>query len=317
MRKVSPEKNKGLILITGGTGFIGKHLLNQLAASGRRSICVLTRQHRQQECYEGFSCVKGDLTKPETLKSLSKLNIHTAIHLAALIPNQENRNNAQEHMRQNLEGTINLFLALPPTVKHFIFMSTADVYGTPAKLPVSESHPTKPISYYAVSKLASEHFLRAACPKRNITLTILRLSHVYGPGEPVIKAIPTFISSFLGGKAPTLYSSPKEARDYVYVGDVATAIRLAAESEKGGIYNIASGKPHRIGKVMAEIRAQIKSPINPAITGQGKRQKPLVLYFSISAAKRKLGYEPKTPFAKGISHEIEWFKNANKAHNLR
>ncbi|MBI2144030.1 NAD(P)-dependent oxidoreductase [Candidatus Woesearchaeota archaeon] len=311
------QQNENIILLTGGSGFIGKHVLAELMNTGHRNVYALTRNCHKANKSEGFQRAEGDITKPETLKGLAGLNITTAIHLAALMPNAENKNNITEHMLHNLEGTINLFNALPNTIRQFIFISTVDVYGKPARLPVKEDHPPNPESYYAISKLASEQYLKIACRERGTILTILRLSHVYGPGEPAIKAIPTFITSFLKGNAPVLYSSPNEARDYVYVDDTASAIRLAAETGKGGTYNIATGKPQKIWAVLEQIRKILKSQIEPRIEKSGsrsKKQKPLTLCFDITAAGKGLGYRPKTPFKEGLTRETEWFKN--EKHSL-
>lgn len=298
------QTDKGYTLITGGSGFVGRHLSKVLRTP---HLLVLSRKARTD-----IPCITGDLTAQHTLKQLAKrlanYRITTVIHLAALIPTPANSADAFAHMRSNLEATMHLIHALPKTVKHFIFTSTGDVYGTPRKLPITEDHPTHPITHYAVSKLAAEHFLRVACKERAISLTILRSSQVYGPGEPVVKAIPIFISQFLKGEPPVLYGNPNDVRDYVYVSDLANAIALAAESEKSGTYNISGGKPYRIGNVLAKIKKLTRSPLTPQKAPT--RREPFISYYSIRAATRDLGYTPEVSLTEGLRKEIAWFKEA-------
>jgi len=291
---MSKHKISEPILITGGSGFIGQHLVSAL-----QQYDFLSLGRTQAN-------IIADLTKPEDLQQLRKTQIKTVIHLASLIPKSQKYD--KEYHESNYVGTKNLFHALPSGCSRFVYISTGDVYGEPVKVPISEEHQTKPLTDYASSKLESEDFLKTACRQAGISLAILRLSHIYGPGEPVVKAIPTFITTLLNNKQPVL-DSPLSARDYLYVTDVVDAILLAAASEKEGVYNIASGKPITIKEVLEKITSHLKSTIQPKISSS---KPPKIIYYSINAAQEQLRFKPKVELTEGLKNEIEWFKQAHK-----
>ena len=203
----------------------------------------------------------------------------------------------------NVTTTQNLLAALPRPPSHIVFASTLDVYGVPEWLPLTEDHPTNPVTAYGEAKLLAERTLEDYCRKHDKKLTILRLSHVYGPSEPQIKAIPIFIANVSSERTPTIFGDGSELRDYVYVADVARAFLSAIEMKVDGIFNIAGGKSTSLKEVLEIIIRISGKNIRPVYR---ERLKDHVDFcFDITKARTKLGFTASTPLAHGLKRHSE------------
>jgi len=212
------------ILVTGAAGFIGRHVLAELRARGHHCL--------------GLTRTLCDLTDAKAVAAfLRGKPIATVVHAAARMPGL-GPHGLEDMLRQNVLGTSNLLEALPGKT-YFVHISTIDVYGFPALLPIAERSSTEPVTPYAITKLAAEKLVQALCsPPRSCC--ILRLSHVYGPGDDVVKLIPKTVECVSRNQAPEIYGDGSDLRDFVHVRDVARAVARTVECRATGILNVAS-----------------------------------------------------------------------------
>ena len=300
------------ILITGGAGFIGSHIIDQLI-NKNHNITVLDNlstgninniiHHIEKD---KITFIKGDIRNTKHLQKATK-NIETIIHLAALISVEESKQKPTLYHQVNLTATLKLLkTAIQNKIKHIIFASSAAVYGNPIKLPIKENHPLNPLSPYATTKIAAEYYIKTYQNLYNIKATILRIFNAYGPRQkynPYAGVITIFINNALNNKPLTIYGDGNQTRDFIYVKDVAKAFQIALESKTQGTYNIATGKPTTINK-LAQI---IKQLINPNIKIIYEKPRPGDIYHSyadISKAEKELGFKAKTTLKKGLKETI-------------
>jgi UDP-glucose 4-epimerase len=180
------------------------------------------------------------------------------------------------------------------------------VYGVSTPRGFSEADLPAPASYYGVSKLATEKLIEVFAGQTGVPTTILRLSHVYGPGDTSMKAIPTFIRAALRGNAPILRGDGSDTRDYVYVDDVIQAIMLSLEKRTNGTFNIGSGESTSVLQVAMTISRLLDSQSAP---GKGTRiGPPTYISLSIERARTILGFRPETSLDQGLGLTMDWFK---------
>ena len=233
-----------MILVTGTSGFIGKHLLIRLiAVYGADNIIALTSAP-EKKCK--YLLHKNYSFDNDFFKNSSVDIIDTVIHAGAFIPKTSDEANAYDLCFSNIESTKKLLEALPKSVKKFIFVSTVDVYDTSTK--ISEKTKIEPATLYGHSKYYCERMIIAWAKLRNVHPVILRLGHVYGPGEEQYqKLIPATISKLLKGKPPQIWGEGNEKRSFIYIDDVVEAI-LNADSNiiDCGVVNIVGSAAYSI-----------------------------------------------------------------------
>lgn len=300
------------ILVTGGTGFIGSKVVKKLKENKNIYIIILSRSKSGKE-HSNIEYVKCDLSNEIDFKKIYTriMDADYILHMAAMVPRSSlQQENIEENIKQNLLTTINLLKYLPKNLEGFIYSSTIDVYGRPLYVPINESHPTNPLTYYGASKLASEKYLNIFLSHRGVPLTILRYSQVYGPGEPKIKAIPVFIDKILKNESPILFGNGSDIRDYVYVDDIANATISALKKNIGGVFNIGSGVGYHIREVLDTIIKISGKNIKPIYKKRIKEAYASIM--NITKAKEELGYVPSTTLEQGLRKEYEWMKKHYK-----
>lgn len=297
------SSNSIRVLVTGGTGFIGQRLVQTLSLDGFETWVLCRALDRVPERWKGLEryphLIFCDLRDRETAEKIKSVldGITHVIHGAAIIPGST-PSSRQEDFVSNLVMTSNLITCLPPSVCSVTFMSTLDVYGDPLYVPVNEGHPLLPKTLYAASKVACEQYLKLILAEKNVQCMILRLSQVYGPGEPVIKAIPKFIHSVVSGQPPTLNGTGMSIRDYVYVDDVVDSILLSLRSLRGGVFNVATGKGVTIRDVAQMVCELSGSQFTPFLKPSDQHETRIVL--DITQAREQLGYIPRVPLKEGL-----------------
>ena len=297
---------KKRVLVTGGTGFIGRALLSKLSCRDDLECVVLSRS--QNDGAGNLSFYNVDISDLEAVLEFKKnaAGFDSIIHLASLNPGATQKSHrADENLSQNLLSTVNLLNLVSDELESFIYASTLDVYGVPVFTPMTEEHPTEPETYYGVAKLASEKFLRIALKEKGIPLTTLRLSQVYGPGEPPIKAIPRFIGDVMEGKSPVIYGDGEDIRDYIYLDDAVDAVIKALETRTDGLFNIAGGVGTSIKDVLQIILDIGKSDLVPTYKARQKTRVDIV--FDITKVKEGLGWSPAITLKKGLRREYDSF----------
>ena len=299
------------ILVTGGAGFIGRHLVQTLVDDGQ-VIIFDNLSNSSEELLRSisgeFSFVKGDITNFEQISSVVS-GVDLVIHLAAMISVNDSIIHPEKTKRINVGGTENLLKAcVENNVKNFIATSSAAVYGdlqTP-EISLDEKSKTNSISPYGKSKLEMENLIKQFSIDNNLNSIILRLFNSYGEGQTSEYAgvISKFTENIRNHEPLVIFGDGLQTRDFVSVVDIVNSIKLAVEKisgKRGAIYNIASGKSitiHDLAKLMLSISGtnlEIKN-VEPK-KGDIRYSKA-----SIELAKSQLGYEPKIILKKGIKN---------------
>lgn len=301
------------VLVSGGAGFIGSHLVDRLHGQGHQVLVIDDLSTgRRENVPDTVEFHQLDVRDPKTAGVILAYRPDTVFHLAA----QKNVRYSLEHPDDdaaiNVVGSVALLEAARRAgVKQFIFTSTGGaIYDESAPRPTAEAGLARPLSPYGISKLSFEHYLDAYHAVYGLETLSLRLSNVYGPrqdpkGEAGVVAI--FLSSIFHNARPPIFGDGSHTRDYVYVADVADACVQAAEQPKSGAFNIGTGRETSVRELWNLIAQATKTALEPAY---GK-ENPGELHASsldARAAKAAFGWEPKTDLETGIQQTTEWFR---------
>jgi len=300
--KIFLEKIKGkTVFVTGGSGFIGKHLVRLL--NEYCDVIVLSRKTK----IKGQKTAMADITDNKALlNSVKKFDFDLVFHVAGNTVTPH-RTNDLDHFSINAIGTKNILeLCQKKEVNQIIYSSSMEVYGNPLYFPVDETHPKIPVSYYGLSKLMGEHYCHEYFKQYGICSTILRYSYVYGPGLPDYRAIPLFIMKAFANEPLHLHNKGTTSTDYVFVKDVSMANILAASNEKAKnqVLNIGSGNETSIEELANSIIKIIGSGTILKISGGMGIPKKFVL--DITKAKKILKFYPMTSLPEGLKKQIDY-----------
>lgn len=294
------------ILITGGLGFIGSHLLEKLNDLNYLTTVIdnfaVNPQYKPSKKVKVF---RQDISDPKVIDLVVKLKPQVIIHLAA-----DNRvtSTQAEALKSNVIGTFNLLEAGKRAgIKQFIFSSSAAVYGDPASLPINETHPTRPISAYGLSKLTGELYCHQY--QSDFKTSVFRFSNVYGPrqssgSEGGIVAI--LIDRLLKGKKPIIYGNGQQTRDFIFVGDIVEAMILALSRPQSFTLNLGSNQSTKIITLLKTISRLMK--VKPEFIKKPFR--PMEIkhsLFDYSKAQKTLSWQPKTKLTAGLYETINYF----------
>lgn len=307
------------ILVTGGAGFIGSHVVDTLQAAGH-TVCVVDDLSRgSRENLPGNTTLhKLSVTDPALDEVVRTEAPAVIIHHAAQVSVSASIRDPQADLTVNIAGTVNL---LESAVRHgigkFIFASTGGaIYGEQEYFPADEKHPTCPLSPYGIGKLAAEHYVRCYHATHGLAYTILRYANVYGPrqdpfGEGGVVAI--FSHHLLQGQQPTINGTGEQVRDFVYVKDVARANLLALQPGRCETVNIATSRETSINELFSLLRqataATLNAPHGPALPGEVFRS-----VLSAERARTVLGWAPQVSLQDGLSETVSHFARAARAH---
>lgn len=245
------------VLVTGGAGFIGSHLVEKLLQMGHDVLVVDnlssgSRGHLSRA--PGARLLVADvLTLPSLERELA--GVELIYHLAALISSQDSLRQPQQYFETNLTGTLRVIeTAARIGARRIVFASSSTVYGSAGDAIKRESAVPAPITVYALSKLASEHLLALYAPIHGYSHTSLRLFNVYGPRQspdhPYANVTCKFAHAVTASKTIDLYGDGEQSRDFVYVDDVVRAFVTVAESSKRPVYNVGSGVSRSINELL-------------------------------------------------------------------
>ena len=300
------------ILITGGAGFIGSHLVEALSKQEHRVVVIDNLSSGDLKNLPIFTkFYKTDITNYQELKEIfEKEKPEIIFHFAAQINLRKSVENPIHDAKVNIIGSLNLLeLAKKHNIKKFIFSSTGAIYGTNL-IPNQENQPPLPQSPYTLSKLTIERYLKLYKKNHNLDYVSLRYSNVYGPrqnpkGEAGVVAI--FLDKMLKNQQPEIFGSGEQTRDYVYVKDVVNANLIAMEKGQG-TYNIATSKQTNV----IEIFNQLNNLFNRKFKKVHTQEKPGEQEHSclnFEKAKNQLNWIPRTNLEEGIIKTYNWFIN--------
>ncbi len=303
------------ILVTGGAGFIGSHVVDRLISAGHAVACVddlSTGQTINVNPQADF--FKADVRDPQAMsKIFENWRPEMVSHHAAQVNLRKAVDEPVHDASVNVIGTVNLLkLSVERKIRKFIFVSSGGaVYGDPERLPVDESHPTRPLSPYGASKLCGEQYVLLFNRTEKLDYAILRYANVYGPrqnpkGEAGVMAI--FSMQMLAGETPTIFGDGTKTRDYVYVEDIAEANQLVITVPNSqGCFNLGTGIETSDYRVFTSVRDAVGVKMEPNYTDV----RPGEVYktcLDCSLAQTKLGWQPKTDFAEGVRRTVAFYR---------
>lgn len=302
------------VLVTGGAGFVGRHLVRYLLDDGHKvtifdNLSNSSRDNIMSLTKKGAKFVQSDILNYEILLKHVRRN-DFVIHLAAKIDVEESLSFPHITNSVNVDGTINVLRAcVESKVKNFIATSSAAVYGNSSKIPLTEGGRTMPISPYGASKLSMEHYVQVFSHSYDLNCIILRFFNIYGPGQSSAYAgvISKFMSHIKNDKPMIVFGDGKNTRDFVSIEDVAWAISLAMKkisNKKGNIYNIATGTSISIND-LSKLMISISGKKLKIIHTKSKKGDIIHSKASIALAKRDLGYVPNIRLRDGMDKLIK------------
>ncbi len=297
------------VLVIGGCGFIGSHLVEELLARGKEVQVIGLKCHLENLAHLAprFEFLRVDIADRDAVFHALDPSLEAVFHLAALVNVDQSLQNPGPFFAVNCQGTFNILEAVRRKgIPRLVYMSTCEIYGLIPSGKAPETHATDPRSPYAASKLAAEGFvLGYAHSFASPRTTIIRGFNQYGPRQGAGDAgavIPRFATRLLQGQRIEVYGDGLQTRDYVFVKDTVRGIIDAFESElpSGEIVNLATGEEHTIldiARRLCRLTGKDESYIKfvPARPGELRRS-----CGDYAKAKKLLGWEPQTTFAEGL-----------------
>ena len=300
-------------LVTGGAGFIGSHLSEELVKRGHRVRVVdnfVTGYERNIR--DGVEFVKGDLADPSVAETAVK-GIEYVLHEAAIPSVPRSVANPLESNRANIDSTLNLLIASRDSgVKRLVFAGSSSVYGDTAVLPKTETMPTNPLSPYALQKLMGEMYGQMFTRLYGFEAVTTRYFNVFGPrqdpGSPYSGVISLFIKALHDGTPPVIYGDGEQTRDFTYVTNVVDAVIRAAETPGvgGEVFNVATNGRISLNELLATLKKIFGSNVEP-IYKEVRAGDVRDSQADISKAQRLLGYQPLVGLEEGLRHTVDWF----------
>jgi len=288
------------IIVTGGAGFIGKHLVEFLITKGINVTIFdnFSNSKKNSITYlkdQDVKIIEGDITKIQEINNAVK-DQDMVIHLAAKISVEESMKNPSETFQTNVEGTKNILIACEKNgIKKIIVSSSAAVYGeSEADIKLTEKSKINPISPYGESKVMMENGIKKFAEDHNVEYVILRFFNIYGKDQSSEYAgvITKFIKKIKMNKPLEIFGNGMQTRDFISVKDVVNSIYHSIENGKNQIYNIASGNPITI-KELAKLMIRLSKKDLKIIYNDGKKGDIRFSEADISLAKKELRYLPK------------------------
>lgn len=303
------------ILVTGGAGFIGSHVVDALVAAGHDvSVVDDLSTGRRHNLNPRARFYQVDIRDAALGDIIAQEKPDVVSHQAARANVRESMEKPILYADVNILGSLNLLESCRRHgVRKVIYASTGGAsYGEPQQLPVPEDHPINPLDPYGASKHHVEHYLYLYRANYGLDYTILRYPNVFGPrqdphGEAGVVAI--FTGLMLSGGEPIINGTGEQERDFVDVSDVARANWLALSQGGGRVYNIGSGTGTSINRIYA-LLAELTSYDGPVVHGPSKQGEVYKIYLDASRARRELGWYPKMSLETGLARTVEYFRTS-------
>lgn len=304
-------------LVTGGAGFIGSNIVEELVKRGEKVRVVDDFSTGKKENIEPFlskiEFLEGDLCDFRVAEKAVR-GVNYILHQAAIPSVPRSIKNPLRSNEANVTGTLNLLWAASKAdVKRFVYASSSSIYGDMPVLLKREDMSPNPLSPYAISKLTGEYYCRIFYKIYELETVCLRYFNVFGPRQDpnsqYAAVIPKFITCMLNKTQPIIYGDGEQSRDFTYVANVVEANILAAKAgdASGKVFNIACGQRTAVNELAEKLNKILGLNIEPHYTKPrtGDVKHSLA---DISEAKKKLGYTPQINFEKGLKITVKWFK---------
>lgn len=299
------------ILVTGGAGFIGSHLVDKLIERNHQVVVIDNlATGKKKNLNKKARFYKVSISNPKISEIFKKEKPKIVFHFAAQTDVKRSLDDPLGDAKVNILGTLNILENCKNFgVKKIIFASSVGIYGEPKILPVTENHPLNPISPYSVTKLTGEKYLKLY-QNQKLNFVSLRYSNVYGPrqsseGEGGVIAI--FINQILKGEKPIIFGSGQQTRDFLYIDDaIETAIK-AMKVANNSYYNLGTNKEITINSLLNLISNILNRKVSPIFKPQ-REGEIIKSRIDFSKAKKELNWQPKYNLKEGLIKTINWFK---------
>ena len=304
------------VLVTGGSGFIGSHVVDRLLELGHPVVVVDDlRSGHPSNLPSGATLYRTDIAGPGLAEVFREERPELVCHYAAQISVQLSMQDPLADADTNIRGSLNLLQnCVQYGVRKVVYTSSGGaIYGDPQYLPCDETHSVHPLSHYGASKFAVENYLYVYRLSHGLDYTILRLGNVYGPrqdpnGEAGVVAI--FSQAMLRGKPMVINGSGEQERDFLYVLDVVEASVAALEKGGGEAFNIGTGVGTSINRIYSLLKENAGYS-GEAAYGPSKPGEVFKIYLDIAKARQGLGWSPGFSLEEGLRETLRWFAGAS------
>lgn len=312
-----------LYLVTGIAGFIGSNIARALLAQGARVRGVdnfITGKRANLEDLPGIDFIEGTIEDPDTCARACD-GVSFIYHEAALASVPRSVKDPAASNRANVEGTLNLLIAARDAeVRRVVYAGSSSCYGDQPTLPKHEEMVPDPISPYAVSKLAGEHYMRSFTRVYGLETVVIRYFNVFGPFQDPSSMYSGVLAKFslamLEGRTPVVYGDGTQSRDFTYIDNVVDAnlraMSAPAENVSGKVFNVATGQQITLNDAVRSLR-ELTGYDGPVEYGPPRAGDIAHSLADISRAREAFGYEPKVNFHEGLRRTLLWYRGQAKA----
>ncbi len=305
-------------LVTGGAGFIGSHLAEELVRRGETVRVVdslITGKRHNLSHLPTVEFLHGDLADLDVARR-AVAGMDYVLHQAAIPSVPRSVQDPVTSNRANIDASLNVLVAARDAgVKRVVYAGSSSAYGNTPTLPKVETMPTAPLSPYALQKLVAEQYCQMFTQLYGLETVTIRYFNVFGPRQdpssPYSGVISLFISALCEGKAPKIYGDGEQTRDFTYVANVVDGVLRAchAQGASGEVINVATGRRISLNQLFRTVRDLLGASIQPVyedVRAGDVRDSQA----DISKARRILGYEPVVRFEDGLTKTVEWYRTS-------
>ena len=308
-------------LVTGGAGFIGSHLAEELVRRGQQvrvADSLITGKRANLVHVDGVEFLEGDLADPDFAVRAAQ-GVDYVLHQAAIPSVPRSVNDPISSNRANVDATLNVLVAARDAgVRRVVFAGSSSAYGNSPTLPKHEDMPARPLSPYALQKVVGEEYLKLFTTLYGLETVSIRYFNVFGPRQdpssPYSGVISVFAAALLEGRPPTIYGDGEQTRDFTYVANVVDGVLRACEAQKanGEIINVATGGRISLNTLFESMRALIGGDLEP-VYAEARQGDVRDSQADIGKAQRLLGYSPSVSFEDGLRRTVEWYRDSRTA----
>lgn len=302
-------------LVTGGAGFIGSHLAEELVRRGERVRIVdsfITGKRRNLTHLKNVEILAGDLADFSVARN-AVTGMQYVLHQAAIPSVPRSVEDPITSNRANIDATVNVLVAARDAgVKRVVYAGSSSAYGDTTTLPKQEDMPAKPLSPYALQKLVGEQYMQMFTNLYGLETVTIRYFNVFGPRQdpssPYSGVISVFTKALLENRAPTIYGDGEQTRDFTYVANVVDGVlRACSANVSGMVLNVATGSRISLNELFSVLRVLIGADVNPSY-GPARAGDVRDSQADITRARELLGYEPTISFEEGLRRTVDWYR---------
>ena len=305
-------------LVTGGAGFIGSHLTEELVRRGHRVRVVdslVTGKRSNLDHISGVEFLEGDLADLDVARR-AVADVEFVLHQAAIPSVPRSVKDPITSNRANVDATLNILVAARDAgVKRLVFAASSSAYGDTPTLPKHEGMPTNPLSPYALQKVIGEQYLRMFTRLYGLETVSIRYFNVFGPRQdpssPYSGVISVFATALLENRSPTIYGNGEQTRDFTYVANVVDGVLRACEAAgaSGEVINVATGGRVSLNQLFEEMRKLVGADVRPKYA-EPRAGDVRDSQADITKSQQLLGYQPIVSFEDGLRQTVDWYRTA-------